>query len=157
MGEEGTTLANDFLASAFCSLGLSLLIHKMEHVASMSSKASRCTRPEHSSLATEASGDGMEPEKRKSCGSKTRRRLVQGRGGAESSEVSAVPSTPAIFTQEHWAARGLAKNISSPSPEHPLPSQRGGVGAGKERGVGTRSLKGIHPLVLKGLGYLKSD
>lgn len=63
VGEEGTALANCFLASPFSSLGLSLLIHKMEHVASMSSKAP-CTRPEHSSLAAEAPGDGMEPERR---------------------------------------------------------------------------------------------
>ena len=46
-------------------------------------------------------------------------------GGAESSEVSAVPSTSAIFTLEHWTARGLAKNTSSPSPEHPLPREAG--------------------------------
>lgn len=100
MGEEGTTLANDFLASPFSSLDLSLLIHKMEPVAS---KAPRCTRPEHSSLAAEASGDGMEPERRRSRGSKTRRCLVWGWGvgWTESSEVSAVPSTPAIFTREH--------------------------------------------------------
>lgn len=39
VGEEGTALANDFLASPFSSPGLSLPIHKMEHVASVSSKA----------------------------------------------------------------------------------------------------------------------
>lgn len=62
-GEEGTTLANDTLASSFSYLSLSLLIHEMEHLASMSSKAPRCTTQEDSSLAAETSRDGMEPER----------------------------------------------------------------------------------------------
>lgn len=128
--EEGTTLANNFLVPPFFCLGLSPLIHKMEHLASMSSKALRCTRLEYSSLAAEASRDGMEPER-----SRGKPWLQDqeapcpedggGGGGAESSEVSAVPSTPAIFTLEHWTARGLAKNTSGTSPEHPFPREEG--------------------------------
>ena len=45
--------------------------------------------------------------------------------GTESSEVNAVPFTPAIFTLEHWTTRGLAKNTSGPSPEHHLPRGAG--------------------------------
>lgn len=48
-GEDGTTLANYFLACPFY-LGLSFFIHKMEH---LTSKTPRRTRPEHSSLAAE--------------------------------------------------------------------------------------------------------
>lgn len=80
---RGVLLTSYFLTSPFSYLGLSLLIHKMECLATMTSKAPRW-RPEHSSLAAEASRDGMEPERgSKSCNSKTRRRLVQGRGGRE--------------------------------------------------------------------------
>lgn len=77
-----------------------------------------------------------------------------GGGGAESSKVSAVPSTPAIFTLEHWTARALAKNSSSPSPEHPLPREagRGWQGAA----CGDREFEG-HPPFFPGLGCLGGD
>lgn len=104
VGKEGTTLANYCLVPPFFYLGLSPLIHKMEHLASTSSQALRCTRLEHSSLAAEASRDGMEPER--SSGKPwlhDQEAPCLGKGGRwlESSEVSAVPSTPAIFTLEH--------------------------------------------------------
>lgn len=59
-----------------------------------------------------------------SRGFKTRRRQVQGRG--EKAAVSAVPSTPAIFTQERWTAEGLAKNTNTPGPKYWLPREVGG-------------------------------
>lgn len=74
--------------------------------------------------------------------------------GAESSEVSAVPSTPAIFTLEHWAARGLAKNISSPSPSILSPERQGGGWQGA--GCGDRELGGRSSSFQR-LGCLESD
>ena len=78
-GEDGT-----------CSfyLCLSFLIHKMEHLASVTAKAPRWSRPKHSSLAMRPQEMGWsQSEAVESHGSKTRRRLLRGwRGGVGDSK-----------------------------------------------------------------------
>lgn len=139
-------MANYIPASPFSSLGLSLLIHKMEHAASMSSKPPICSRPEHSSLVAEASEMGWsQREGEKLCLQDQEAPGPGEEGGQKAANLVLCPPPQLFLPQntglrEAWLKISAAQALSIFSPERR-------VGAGQEQVVRTGSLKDICSLL----------
>lgn len=115
-GRVNAGLFGHLLPSMLLLSGLSIFICKMEHLGHMGWPRQHV--PDQNILSWP-----LRPQRWDRARDRLWKAMAPRPGGAwsgveveaESSRVSVVPSTPAIFTPEHCTARGLAKNTSSQS------------------------------------------